>query len=91
MGFDTIEINLVEKSIFLIFQSTLMLGAIRKFPAPINITQMRSFFGLVKQVSFVFSMKDTMAPFRELRQPSAELKGKGWLLCILWRGPNTLC
>ena len=48
-----------------------MLQAIREFPAPTNITQMRSFFGLVNQVSFAFSMKDTMAPFRELLRPSA--------------------
>ena len=33
---------------------------------------MRSFFGLINQVSFAFSMKDTMAAFRELLQPSAE-------------------
>ena len=33
---------------------------------------MRSFFGLVNQVSFAFSMKDTMAPFRQLLRPSAE-------------------
>ena len=52
--------------------SSSMLKAIKEFPAPINITQMRSFFGLVKQVSFAFSMKDTMAPFRELLRPSAE-------------------
>ena len=48
-----------------------MLKAIKEFPAPTNITQMRSFFGLVNQVSFAFSMKDTMAPFRELLRPSA--------------------
>ena len=48
-----------------------MLQAIKEFPAPTNITQMRSFFGLVNQVSFAFSMKDTMAPFREPLRPSA--------------------
>ena len=48
-----------------------MFQAIKEFPAPTNITQMRSFFGLVNQVSFAFSMKDTMAPFRELLRPSA--------------------
>ena len=36
-----------------------------------NITKMRSFFGLVNQVSFAFSMKETMVPFRELLWPSA--------------------
>ena len=49
-----------------------MLKAIKEFPAPTNITSMRSFFGLVNQVSFAFSMKDTMAPFRELLRPSSE-------------------
>ena len=32
---------------------------------------MRAFFGLVNQVSYAFSMKDTMAPLRELLRPSA--------------------
>ena len=50
-----------------------MLQAIKEFPAPTNITQMRSFFGLVNQVSFAFSMKDTIAPFRELLRPSADI------------------
>ena len=47
-------------------------SSIKEFPAPNNITQMRSFFGLVNQVSFAFSIKETMAPFRELLRPSAE-------------------
>ena len=49
-----------------------MIEAIREFPAPTNITEMRSFFGLVNQVSYAFSMKDTMAPFRELLRPSSD-------------------
>ena len=48
-----------------------MLQAIKEFQAPTKIMQMGSFFGLVNQVSFAFSMKDTMAPFRELLRPSA--------------------
>ena len=54
--------------------SSSMLKAIKEFPMSINITQLRSFFGLVNQVNFAFSMKDTMAPFRELLQPSAETR-----------------
>ena len=46
-------------------ESVKPLKAIKEFSAPTNITKMRSFFGLVNQVSFAFSMKDTMAPFRE--------------------------
>ena len=45
-----------------------MLQTIKEFHAPPNITQIRSFFGLVNKVSFAFSIKDTMAPFRELLQ-----------------------
>ena len=44
--------------------------AISDFPTPRNITDVRSWFGLVNQVSYTFSMTATMAPFRELLQPS---------------------
>lgn len=44
--------------------------AISDFPTPRNITDVRSWFGLVIQVSYTFSMTATMAPFRELLQPS---------------------
>ena len=43
-----------------------MLRAITDFPTPKNITDVRSWFGLVNQVSYAFSMKETMLPFREL-------------------------
>ena len=42
------------------------LKAITEFPRPTNITDIRSFFGLVEQVSFAFSKTAVMAPFREL-------------------------
>ena len=44
--------------------SSTILMAIKEFPAPTNITQMRSFFWLINQVSFTFSMKDAMALIR---------------------------
>lgn len=40
--------------------------AIRDFPIPKNITDVRSWFGLVNQVSYAFSMTSRMAPFRDL-------------------------
>ena len=40
--------------------------AIRDFPPPQNITDMRSWFGLVNQVSYTFSMAERMQPFRQL-------------------------
>lgn len=42
------------------------LRAIQEFPTPQNITDIRSWFGLVNQVSYAFSMADCMLPFREL-------------------------
>ena len=44
--------------------------AIADFPTPQNLTDIRSWFGLVNQVSYAFSMADTMLPFRELLKPS---------------------
>ena len=48
------------------------LKAITEFPRPTNITDIRSFFGLVEQVSFAFSKTAVMAPFRELLSPKSE-------------------
>ncbi|VDI34220.1 Hypothetical predicted protein [Mytilus galloprovincialis] len=42
------------------------LKAILDFPTPRNITDVRSWFGLVNQVSYAFSMADKMLPFRQL-------------------------
>ena len=44
--------------------------AISDFPTPQNLTDVRSWFGLVNQVSYAFSMTDAMLPFRELLKPS---------------------
>ena len=46
------------------------LQAIRDFPTPKNLTDVRSWFGLVNQVSYVFSMAERMQPFRQLLKPS---------------------
>ena len=45
------------------------LDAIRQFPTPQNITDIRSWFGLVNQVSYYTSMTDKMRPFRDLLKP----------------------
>ena len=43
-----------------------MIEAILQFPTPTNITDVRSWFGLVNQVSYAFSQAEIMTPFREL-------------------------
>ena len=45
------------------------LEAILDFPQPKDLTGIRSWFGLVNQSSYAFSMADKMAPFRELLKP----------------------
>ena len=46
--------------------SQTILSAIANFPTPINITDARSWFGLVNQVSWAYSTSPIMAPFRDL-------------------------
>ncbi len=46
------------------------LRAITEFPTPKNITDVRSWFGLINQVSYAFSMTDKMLPFCQLLKPS---------------------
>lgn len=45
------------------------LQAILDFPSPKNITDIRSWFGLINQVSYAFSMADRLQPFRQLLKP----------------------
>ena len=45
------------------------LPAIRDFPTPQSTTDVKSWFGLVNQVAYAFSMADTMTPFRNLLKP----------------------
>ena len=45
------------------------LQAILEFPTPKNITDVRSWFGMLNQVSYAFSMATKMQPFRELLKP----------------------
>ena len=42
------------------------LEGILNFPAPTDISGARSFFGLVNQASYAFSMREVMQPFRDL-------------------------
>ena len=42
------------------------LEAIKNFPTPKNITDMRSWFGLVRQVAYAHSCSEDLAHFRDL-------------------------
>ena len=45
------------------------LDAILSFPTPTDITGVRSWFGLINQSSYAFSMTNRMSPFRESLKP----------------------
>ena len=45
------------------------LEAVKHFPTPVDITGIRSWFGLINQVSYSFSMTEELQPFRELLKP----------------------
>jgi hypothetical protein len=46
-----------------------IMDAIQNFPTPQNITDARSWFGLVNQVAYSISTSSMMEPFRELLKP----------------------
>ncbi len=50
------------------------LQAIMQFPTSSSITDIRSWFGLVNQVSYTFSMTAAMQPFRTLLKPSTPFR-----------------
>ena len=50
------------------------LDAIREFPTPKNITDIRSWFGLVNQVSHYSQLRDMMVPFRRFLSPKEKFE-----------------
>ena len=63
------------------------LDAIRAFPTPTNITEVRSFFGMVNQVNYAFSMSEKMELSRHLLRPSTPFQWSPTLQA-LFEGPR---
>ena len=68
-GADTVEFTGFEITPNSVRPCKKYLDAIRNFPTPANTTDIRSWFGLVNQVSYAFATADRMLPFRELLKP----------------------
>jgi len=68
-GSDIVEFAGFEITNDSVRPSPTLIRAITDFPSPQNITDVRSWFGLVNQVSYAFSMADKMLPFREMLKP----------------------
>lgn len=69
-GADIVEITGFEITPESVRPCKKLLGAILNFPTPKNITVMRSWFGLLNQVAYAFSVADHMQPFRLLLKPN---------------------
>ena len=66
---DTVEFAGFEISLDKVKPCSRYLDAIRQFPTPSTITDIRSWFGLINQVTCYASMTDKMRPFRDLLKP----------------------
>ena len=51
-----------------------MLSSTRNFPRPADISDIRGWFGLVEQVTYVFSKADVIIPFRDLLKSKKPFK-----------------
>ena len=49
-----------------------ILDNIANYPAPTTLTDARSWFGLIEQVAWAYSISDTMINFRDLTKPSVK-------------------
>lgn len=49
-----------------------LLSAILDFPTPTNISGVRSWFGLINQVSYAVALSEKLEPFRDLLKPSTK-------------------
>ena len=70
-GSDTVEFSGFVITLTDIQPSDKHIRAIRDFPSPQNITDIRSWFSLINQVSYCDSLRNDEAPFREHLKPSS--------------------
>ena len=68
-GQDTVEFAGFEITPSSVRPCARYLDAIRNFPTPTNITDIRSWFGLINQVSYAFAASSRMQPFRQALKP----------------------
>lgn len=73
-GSDTVEFAGFEITTDSVRPCRKYLQTILDYPTPKDLTDIRSWFGLVNQVSYTFSMADRMLPFRQLLKPTTPFK-----------------
>ena len=81
-GADTVEFAGFEITPTSVRPNERIIKAIMDFPTPKNLTDVRSWFGLVNQVTYAFSMTTFMEPFRSLLRPKIQFQGNEELQAI---------
>ena len=69
---ETVEFAGLEITSYGVRPSRKFLNAITAFPRPENISDIRTFFGMINQVSYAFAMSETMEPFYHLLRPDTQ-------------------
>ena len=76
-GKETVEFAGLEITSYGVRPSRKFLDAITAFPRPENISDMRSFFGKINQVSYAFAMSEAMEPLRHFLRPDTQFIWQG--------------
>ena len=66
------------------------LESIKSFPRPETLSEARSFFWMINQVSYSFSMSAIMEPLRHLLKPETWTRGFHWTPHSIWQRQRLL-
>ena len=77
-GQDTVDFAGLEVSMDGVRPAKKFLESIRTFPCPETLSEARSFFGMINQVSYSFSMSAVLEPLRHLLKPDTWSAGFSW-------------
>lgn len=89
-GQDTVEFAGFEITPDSVRPCRKFLQAILDFPRPESTTDIRSWFGLVNQVSYAFSMTAPMLPFREFLKPGTPFRWDDQLSELLEKSKSVI-
>ena len=77
-GQETVEFAGLDVTLDGVKPSSKFLDSIRSFPRPNTLSEARSFFGMINQVAYSFSMSSIMEEFRHLLKPDTWSDGFQW-------------
>ena len=77
-GQETVEFAGLDVTMDGVRPSRKFLEGIKSFPRPDTLSEARSFFGMINQVSYSFAISNVMEPFRHLLKPDTWAAGFSW-------------